>query len=161
MGSARQGMALLVFVLLSFGAGAIGSLATARAIPEWYNSLVRPSWSPPNWVFGPVWTLLYLMMGIAAWLVWREAGGVKGAAGPLGLFLAQLAFNASWSLIFFGLRRPDWAFAEIVVLWVLILATLIAFWRATALAGVLLLPYLLWATFASGLNHAIWRLNAR
>jgi len=155
----RQIIAAVVFVTVSLGAGALGSLATRRAIPEWYSQLVRPAWTPPSWLFGPVWTLLYVLMGIAAWLVWQRAGGMRAAAGPMTLFFAQLALNAAWSLVFFGLRQPGWAFLNIVALWALILATLVAFWRVWPLAGALLLPYLAWVSFASGLNFAIWRMN--
>jgi translocator protein len=125
---------------------------------EWYAALVKPALTPPAWVFGPVWTLLYLMMAIAAWLVWRSQG-LNGALGPLGLFLAQLALNALWSYLFFGLKRPGLAFLDIVALWLAILATLIAFWRAYPTAGLLLLPYLLWVGFATYLNFQFWRLN--
>ena len=109
---------------------------------EWYGSLIKPALTPPAWIFGPVWTLLYTMMAMAAWLVWRRHG-LADAIGPLGLFLGQLALNALWSFFFFGLQRPGLAFIDIVALWVAILATLIAFWRSHPLAGLLLLPYLL------------------
>jgi benzodiazapine receptor len=155
----RQVIAAALFVVVSLGAGALGGLATRRAVPEWYSQLARPAWAPPNWVFGPVWTVLYLMMGISAWLVWRRAGGLQAAALPLALFLAQLALNTAWSVIFFGLRQPGWALLEVLALWAMILATLLAFWRIWPAAGALLLPYLAWVTFAGGLNYAIWRLN--
>jgi benzodiazapine receptor len=158
MSVGRSLLGLVAWVAACFGAAAIGSLFTSSAIPGWYADLNRPSWAPPNWLFGPVWTALYLMMAVAAWLIWRP-GGFAGASGALILFGLQLAFNAAWSPLFFGLRSPGAAFAEIVVLWCLILATLIAFWRRLPVAGVLLLPYLLWVSFASALNFAIWRLN--
>lgn len=126
---------------------------------QWYDTLVKPDWSPPAWVFGPVWTVLYLLMGVAAWLVWKRAGFAK-ARIALALFLVQLAFNAAWSWIFFGLRQPGAAFAEIMLLWLLILATLTAFWRHHRLAGSLLLPYWAWVSFAALLNFAVWRLNS-
>jgi benzodiazapine receptor len=159
MHAMRQAVAAILFIVVSLSAGALGSLATRRAIPEWYSQLTRPTWAPPNWVFGPVWSLLYVSMGIAAWLVWQRAGEVRAAAWPLALFFAQLALNAAWSLLFFGLRQPGWAFLEILALWALILATLLAFWQVRPLAGALLLPYLAWVSFASALNYALWRLN--
>lgn len=144
----------LVVVLL---AAAIGAIASANA-PEFYGQLARPAWSPPAWLFGPVWTVLYLLMGVAAWLVWREKG-FRGARVALGLFLVQLALNALWSWLFFAWRQGALAFAEIVLLWVLIVATTVAFWRVRPLAGMLLVPYLVWVTFAAVLCLAIWRLN--
>jgi tryptophan-rich sensory protein len=120
--------------------------------------LVQPALTPPGWVFGPVWTLLYIMMGVAAWLVWRRYG-LAGAFWPLGLFILQLGLNALWSYLFFGLKNPGLAFLDIVALWLAILATLIAFWHYYPPAGQLLLPYLLWVTFAVYLNLQFWRLN--
>jgi tryptophan-rich sensory protein len=110
-------------------------------------------------VFGPVWSVLFVLMGTAAWLVWRQ-GGLDAARGPLLLFALQLSLNLSWSLVFFGLRQPGWAFAELCVLWVAIVATTVAFLRQSSWAGVLMLPYVGWTTFAGVLNVAIWRLNA-
>lgn len=147
-------LALVAWIALPFVAAAIGGRVTD---PAWYLTLERPAWAPPAWLFGPVWTALYFMMGLAAWLIWSRHG-FAGAALPL--FLVQLVLNAAWSWIFFGLRRPDLAFAEIVLLWLLVLATLIAFWRRQRVAGLLLAPYLIWVTFAAALNFAIWRLNA-
>jgi benzodiazapine receptor len=144
---------LAVWVLASLSAGFIGS----RFPPgEWYEALEKPSFNPPGWVFAPVWTLLYILMGIAAWLVWKE----QGFSPALLLFIAQLVLNALWSYLFFGANRPDLALFEIVVLWVLILLTMILFWKARTLAGALLVPYLLWVSFASVLNFSLWRLNA-
>jgi translocator protein len=146
---------LAFWLVVTFAAAWIGS----RFQPgEWYAGLVKPALTPPGWVFGPVWTLLYAMMGTAAWLVWRTLG-VYGALIPLGLFLGQLALNALWSYLFFGLQRPDLAFLDIVALWLSILATLLAFWRTYPPAGLLLLPYLLWVSFATYLNFQFWRLN--
>ncbi|MBN2587169.1 MAG: tryptophan-rich sensory protein [Candidatus Fermentibacteraceae bacterium] len=143
---------LAIWVLASLSAGFIGS----RFPPgEWYETLEKPSFNPPGWIFGPVWTLLYILMGTAAWLVWKE----QGFSPALILFIAQLALNALWSYLFFGANRPDLAFFEIVVLWVLILLTMIFFWKARTLAGALLVPYLLWVSFASVLNFSLWRLN--
>ncbi len=150
-------MGLIVWLLLVFAAAAVGAVASANA-PEFYGELVRPTWSPPAWLFGPVWTLLYLLMGIAAWLVWRERG-FRGGGIALGLFLGQLALNALWSWLFFAWQLGALSFFEIVILWLLIVATVVAFWRVRPLAGALLLPYLAWVSFAAVLNLAIWRLN--
>lgn len=148
---------LIGWLLASLATGAVGALAT-RDAGEFYASLVRPTWAPPGWLFGPVWTALYVLMGVAAWLVWRKAGWA-GAAGALSLFLVQLVCNASWSWLFFAWRRGALAFAGIVLLLGLIIATLLAFARIHRLAAVLLLPYLAWVTFATALTYAIWRAN--
>ena len=124
----------------------------------WYAGLVKPSWNPPAWLFGPVWTLLYVMMAVAAWLVWQR-GGWAAQRWPLTLYLSQWALNALWTPLFFGLQRPGLAFAEIIVLAMALLATLIAFWKVRRLAGALLVPYALWVSFAAVLNFTIWRLN--
>lgn len=149
---------LVVCVLIVFAVAGVGSFFTRRGIRDWYPSLRKPSFNPPAWIFGPVWTVLYLSMAVAAWLVWRERS-LQTVALPLTLFAVQLALNAAWTGIFFGLRRPGAAFVEICCLWALILLTLISFWRVSPLAGVLLIPYQLWVTFAAFLNLAIWRLN--
>jgi translocator protein len=135
--------------------GGIGNLFQPG---EWFEGLAKPSWNPPNWVFGPVWTTLYVLMGFAAWLIQDRYG--REARGAITLFVVQLLFNAGWSAIFFGLQAPGLAFAEIIVLWALIVATTIVFWRRRPLAGILLVPYLAWVTFAAVLNFAIWRLNS-
>jgi translocator protein len=147
---------LLAWLLLCYAAAGFGSLF---APGEWYVSLTKPAWTPPAWLFAPVWTLLYAMMAVAAWLVWT-ARGFAGARIALSLFITQLVLNAGWSWLFFGLRRPGIAAIEIGLLWIAILATLIAFWRLRRVAAVLLLPYLGWVSFAAALNIAIWRLNA-
>lgn len=154
----RSILALAGFLLLSFAAGAIGGRATYPAIPGWYQSLEKPSWTPPDWLFGPAWTTLYILMGVAAWLVWRH-GGWRSQKRPLTLFVVQVVLNALWSLLFFGMRNPGLGMAEIVLLWLAILATLIAFWRVSRVAGGLMVPYLGWVTFAAALNFAVWRLN--
>jgi benzodiazapine receptor len=149
-------LGLALWLGLCFAAAWIGS----RFQPgEWYRQLVKPSLTPPSWVFGAVWTILYVLMGVAAWLVWRRYG-LAGAALPLGLFIGQLALNALWSYLFFGRHQPGPAFLDIIALWLTLLATLIAFWHLYPPAGQLLLPYLLWVTFAACLNVQIWRLNA-
>jgi translocator protein len=151
----KNAIGLAGWLALSFAAAFAGS----RFMPgEWYASLAKPAWNPPSAVFAPVWTLLYAMMGIAAWLVWRQAG-FREAALPLSLFLIQLVLNALWSYLFFGLHRPDLALLDIVTLWVAILVVLILFWRVAVPAGILLLPYLCWVGFASFLNFTLWRLN--
>lgn len=167
--SAGSAVGLAVSLVVCFGAAQLGSLLTRPALPVWYAGLAKPSWTPPNWLFPPVWTTLFALMAIAAWLVWRAsylraetiAGGFSGAAWPLGLFAAQLVLNVAWSGLFFGLRMPGPAFALIVVLICAILATLVSFRHATPLAGWLLLPYLIWVGYAATLNLAIWRMNAR
>ena len=147
-------VSLVVSFVICFGAAFVGT----RFLPdEWFKRLNKPSWNPPNWLFAPVWTLLYALMAIAAWRVWEQVG--LNAALVLALFVIQLVLNAGWTWLFFGLHRLDRAFVDIVVLWVLITATLIGFWQVNPLAGVLLLPYLAWVTFASYLNLTIWQLN--
>ena len=148
---------LIVWLAASLATGAIGALATRNA-REFYAGLVKPEWAPPGWLFGPVWTVLYLLMGVAAWLVWRRAGWA-GAGVALSLFLAQLICNALWSWVFFAWRRGAWALADIVLLVVLIVATLVAFARVDRLAALLLVPYLAWVLFATALTDAIWRAN--
>lgn len=150
---------LIGWLAISFIASAIGAVASLQAGP-FYMQLVRPDWAPPPSIFGPVWTALYALMGIAAWLVWR-ADGFRPAKVALTLFLIQLTLNASWSWLFFGWRQGALAFLDILLLWLLIAATLAAFWRIRPVAGVLLVPYLLWVGFASVLNYSIWRLNPR
>jgi tryptophan-rich sensory protein len=143
---------LVGWLVLCFGAAAVG----ARFRPgTWYAGLRKPPWNPPNWLFAPVWTVLYALMAVAAWLVWRRTG----LSWECGLFVLQLALNAAWTWLFFGLKRPALALAEIAVLWLVILATLLAFWSVRPLAGWLLVPYLAWVTFATALTAALWRLN--
>jgi len=149
---AVTGIWVLVAVVVAASAPALA--ASIRAVA----AAVRPEWAPPSSWFGPVWTVLYALMSAAAWLVWR-ADGFREARGALTLFLLQLAPNALWSWLFFGWHRGALAFADILLLWVLIIVTLIAFWRVRALAGALLIPYLLWVSFASALNYAVWQLN--
>jgi tryptophan-rich sensory protein len=153
----KQILGLLAWLAISFSAAAVGGLASADAA-TFYRELARPGWAPPGWLFAPVWSLLYLLMGIAAWLVWRERG-FRSASFALSLFLVQLGANALWTWLFFVWHRGAFAFAEILVLWLLILGTVIAFWRVRRLAGALLLPYLGWVTFASALTYSIWKRN--
>lgn len=153
----KQIMGLIGWLAISFIASALGAMASIQA-QAFYGQLAQPDWAPPPWLFGPVWTLLYALMGIAAWLVWRQ-GGWRAQRTALTLFLVQLVFNALWSWLFFAWHRGAWAFADIVLLVVLIVATLFSFWRVRALAGALLIPYLLWVLFASALNLSVWQLN--
>lgn len=153
----NQMLGLVGWLVITFLAAAVGGAASVNA-GSFYTQLVLPGWAPPSSWFGPVWTVLYTLMGIAAWLVWRAAG-FREAPGALTLFLVQLAPNALWSWLFFGWRRGALAFADILLLWILIVATVIAFWRVRVLAAALLVPYLLWVSFASALNYAVWKLN--
>ena len=148
---------LAAWLGLTLAAAAVGAAASVNAA-GFYADLVRPSWAPPAALFGPVWTILYALMGVAAWLTWRRRG-LRGAALPLTLFVVQLAANALWSWLFFEWRSGAWAFAEILLLWSLIAATLLAFRRVSAIAAYLLLPYLAWVTFAAALTWAVWRAN--
>ena len=150
---------LFLSCLLCLGTQGIGWLLTAAAVREWYPDIRKPSWTPPDWLFGPVWTVLFLLMAVSAWVFWGRADGRTLRVG-LGLFLGQLVLNALWSGLFFALRSPGLAFAEIVVLWAAIAATLVSFGRVSALAAGLLVPYLLWVTYATALNGAIWVMNS-
>jgi benzodiazapine receptor len=151
-------LALAGFIAVSWSASIAGIFFRPGA--WYYEGIRKPTWNPPSWLFGPTWSLLFTLMGVAAWLVWRE-GGWSGASGiALIVFLLHLPVNAVWSVLFFGLRRPDWAGIEVLVLWAAILATTILFWQVRPLAGALLVPYLLWVSFAAFLNLTIWRLNA-
>lgn len=154
----RNAPSLLLFILMSLAAGLIGSVFTGPSVATWYPGLIKPFGTPPAWVFAPVWTSLYVLMGSAAWLVWRRAGW-SGAPAALGLFVTQLALNAAWSLIFFGLRMPALALLEIVLLLAVIVATALSFRRFSRLASWLMLPYMAWVMFAAWLNFGIWRLN--
>lgn len=155
--TAKQGLGLAGWLLASIVVGAVGSVASINAA-GFYGQLVQPSWAPPAWLFGPVWSLLFLLMGISAWLVWRQHG-FRGAGIALKLYAAQLVANALWTWLFFAWQQGGLALAEIAILWLLILGTIITFWRLNRLAAVLLLPYLAWVSFASALNFALWRLN--
>ena len=159
MTTRRSVLGLAGWLAASFVAAGLGGIATAAGVSDWYPTIAKPSWTPPSWLFGPVWTLLYAAMAVAAWTVWKKAGGFAPARVPLTLHLVQLALNGAWSWLFFGMRRPDLAAVEILVLWFAIVAVTMAFAQRSRLAGALLVPYLLWVSFASALNIAIWRLN--
>jgi len=152
-------VSLVVAVVIPLVVGGLGGIATAQSIPTWYQDLNKPAWNPPGWLFGPVWTVLYILMGIAAWLVWRQGWDNPQVQGALAIFGVQLLLNLFWSLIFFGLHSPGWAVLEIVILWGFILATTIQFYRLEPVAGLLLVPYQLWVTFATVLNATVWQLN--
>jgi len=153
----RQILGFIGWFVVSFAASAVGAVASIQA-KSFYSQLAQPAWAPPPWLFGPVWTVLYALMAIAAWLVWRT-GGFRANRIALSLFLVQLVLNALWSWLFFAWHLGALAFADIVFLWVLIVATLVFFWRVRPLAGALLIPYLLWVSFASVLNYSVWQLN--
>ena len=142
-------------LVLTFSAAYVGS---RFPVGEWYASLAKPPWNPPNWLFGPVWSVLYLLMAVSVWLVWRQEG-IRGAILPLSVFILQLILNAAWSWLFFGLNEPLWAFIEILGLWLAIVVNIVLFWRISSTSGILLLPYLAWVTFAAFLNFTLWRLN--
>ena len=150
--------ALVLWLALCFATAGFGSIPTARALKTWYPSLRKPSWNPPNWLFGPVWTALYFLMAVAAWNAWNSNSAVRNLS--IALFVIQLVLNGLWSWIFFGWKSPGAAFAEIIVLWIAIIATILGFTQVSPLAAALMAPYLAWVSFASYLNFAIWRLNS-
>jgi tryptophan-rich sensory protein len=150
-------LGLAGWVFLTFAASAVGAAASAQA-KSFYGELTLPVWAPPSWLFGPVWTVLYASMAVAAWLVWRQ-GGFGANYLPLTLFLVQLGLNALWTWLFFAWKAGAWAFVDIVSLWALIIATIVTFWRRSPLAGALLIPYLLWVSFAAVLSYSIWQQN--
>jgi benzodiazapine receptor len=150
---------LVASIVACLAAGAIGSIFTRSAIPTWYATLEKPPFTPPSWLFAPVWTLLYVLVGIAAFLVWCKEVKNRQVRTALVVFLIQLVLNASWSVVFFGLQSPLYGFIIIVVLWVAVLLTVLLFFKISRAASVLLWPYLLWVTFAAVLNESIWLLN--
>lgn len=151
----KSAVAILAFVGLCLTIGAVGGFATAGSVNTWFAGLAKPSFNPPSFVFGPVWTFLYILIGISGYLAWSA----KAPRSSMAIYALQLALNLGWSLVFFGLRRPDLAFIEILALWVSIIANVLAFWKVHRTAALLLLPYLGWVSFAAVLNFAIWRLN--
>ncbi len=151
-------MGLISFLLICMAVGGLGAIATTPEIAGWYQTVSKPAWNPPSSIFGPVWTTLYVMMGISGWLIWLP-GGVSGARLPLTLFAVQLGLNLAWSWIFFHYHQIGWALVEIVVLWCAILLTTLSFFKRSKLAGSLFIPYLLWVSFAAFLNYTIWQLS--
>ena len=155
----RQWIGLAGFIAICLLAGALGGWVTSQSVVEWYPTLNKPAWNPPASVFAPVWTTLYVMMAIAAWLVWKNAPRGSHLRPALVLFFVQLALNCLWSFLFFGARSPGWAFVDIIVLLAALAATTAVFFKHSRLAGALLLPYLAWVGFAAILNFTIWQLN--
>ena len=153
-------MKLIISIAVCQLAGFIGSLFTTPSIPTWYVTLNKPSFTPPNWIFGPVWTSLFLLMGISAYLIWRKGFQHKNVKMALLIFIVQLVLNVLWSILFFGLPSPFSAFVEIIILWLVILLTFVYFIRISQPAGILLLPYLIWVAFAAILNFHLWKLNS-
>jgi len=154
----KQIAGLTASLLLIFSVAAIGRVFTNLSVHDWYPTLIKPSWTPQGTTIGLIWTILYVTMAVAAWLVWRR-GGIVTNKLPLGIYLVQIVLNVIWSAIFFGVRNPGLALLEIVVLWIMILTTLVTFWRVSKFAGALMVPYLTWVAFALVLNLWIWRLN--
>ncbi len=150
---------LIIAVAVPLAVGGLSGFATAGGVATWYPTLTKPPFNPPAWVFGPVWTVLYIMMGVAAFLVWREGFATEGVKLALTVFAVQLALNGLWSILFFGMQTPGWALVEIIALWFAIIVTVVFFWRVVPAAGMLLLPYLAWVSFASVLNASLWWLN--
>lgn len=154
----NEWLALGIALVVCFAAAALGSRATVPALREWYPSLQKPTWNPPNWVFGPVWTVLYVAMAVSVWIVWRSGADVGIA---FGLFALQLGLNVAWSVVFFGGRNVTGGRSVIIALWLAVAATLLDFWSIDGISGALLAPYLAWVTFAALLNAAFAKLNSR
>lgn len=139
--------------------GSIGAIFTTPSIPSWYATINKPSFTPPNWLFAPAWTLLFTLMGISLFIIWEKGLKTKESKIAISVFGVQLFFNVIWSILFFGLRSPSYAFAEILVLWIVILLNIILFYRISKKAGLLLIPYICWVSFATLLNYYVWILN--
>jgi len=150
---------LIAAILVCEIAGGIGSLFTAPSIPTWYASIQKPAFNPPNWIFAPVWTTLFLLMGISLYLIWEKGLEKKEVKMAFSVFGIQLALNVIWSILFFGLQSPFFAFVEIVLLWIAILVNIIFFYRISKWAGILLIPYIMWVSVAAFLNYSVWVLN--
>ncbi len=150
---------LIISILICQGAGAIGSLFTSPAISTWYATIQKPSFNPPNWIFAPVWILLFLLMGISLYLIWNKGFKYKGTKIAIFVFAVQLILNTLWSILFFGLQSPLFAFIEIIILWFAILLTIISFYKVSKIAAYLLMPYIIWVSFASVLNFSILIIN--
>jgi translocator protein len=156
----RRYLALLGFILACNAAGSVGTIATYPNIPGWYASLEKPFFTPPNWLFGPVWTALFTLMGISLFLVWRKTGFHRKGSAALNLFIVQMALNVIWSFLFFGMRSPLYGLVGIMALWVAIFFTMQKFRRIDMRAYYLLLPYITWVSIAAALNFSVWILNA-
>jgi tryptophan-rich sensory protein len=150
---------LIIAFILCQGAGAIGAIFTARSVKTWYKTLTKPPLNPPSWIFGPVWTILYTLMAFAFTLIWQLPAETPGKGLATGLFVSQLIVNSAWSFFFFGIKRLWWAFGELVLMWILIVATILNFAALDQTAAWLLIPYLGWVTFAGYLNFSYARLN--
>lgn len=155
----HHALKLVIAIAVPLAVAGLAGVATSRGVATWYPTLAKPPFNPPAWVFGPVWTVLYVMMGIAAFLLWRHGLDSEGVRAALAAFVLQLALNGLWSILFFGLRSPGLALIEIVMLWLAILATILLFARVDRLAAGLLAPYLAWVSFAIVLNGSLWWLN--
>lgn len=155
----KGALKLITAILVSLSAGAIGSYFTAPAIPEWYEGLMKPALNPPSWVFAPVWTILYVMMGVSAFLVWKRGWNRRDVKKSMMVFGLQLVLNSVWSILFFGLRDPGLAMIGIILLWFSIVWTMILFKKVSKASFYLLIPYIAWVSFASYLNYSIWVLN--
>ena len=149
---------LAVFVIICEGVGGVAGFVSSASVSQWYSHLNKPSWNPPSWVFGPVWTLLYLLMAVCVWLIWRRVGFAQ-AGGAYTLFAIQLGLNFMWSILFFRMHNPGLAMLDLIFLWLAIVATGFVFGRIYPLAGWLWIPYIIWVAFAGILNWRIWMLN--
>lgn len=155
----NNSLKLIIALIVPQIAAIIGALFTMPAIPTWYSTLAKPALNPPSWIFAPVWTILFILMGVAAYLVWRKGYDRKEVRVALAIFIFQLLLNVFWSIIFFGIHNPAVAFTEIISLWSAILALILAFYQVSRTAAYLLIPYILWVSFAAYLNYAIWQLS--
>ncbi|MEO7394038.1 MAG: TspO/MBR family protein [Chitinophagaceae bacterium] len=151
---------LIISIAIPVGVGVLSGLFTTPEISGWYQTIVKPAWNPPNWIFGPVWTTLYLMMGIALYLIWKSDNDPIAKKTAITLFTLQLVFNFLWSFIFFNQHQIGWSLIEIIVLWIFILLTILAFAQVNKIAAWLLVPYISWVSFATILNYTIWKLNS-
>lgn len=148
----------IISIFIALSAGFIGSFFTKNSVSTWYTTINKPSFNPPSWVFAPVWTVLYVLMGIAGYLIWNQSD-LPAAKIALSLYVVQLVLNTLWSILFFGIKNPGVAFFEIIILLILIIGTTVLFWRINPWAGALMIPYIMWVSFASYLNYTIWQLN--
>jgi translocator protein len=153
-----NGIKLILSIVLCVSLGSVGGLVTVSEIPTWYASLNKPSFNPPNWLFGPVWTILYLLMGISVYMIWKQPVSTERNKA-LQVFILQFILNFCWSFIFFGLHATGWALIEMIALWILILLSILHFAKHSKTAAWLLVPYISWVSFALLLNAAIWKLN--